>query len=544
MFFNRAIFITIIFFLNSFFLIYTTSTLKAATATPVIFYSDLTSGPNTGGQNNKGVFVTIWGKNFGNTRENSYVTVGGGQADNYPEWTNSKVCFQLGASTTTGNIIVIVGGVPSNTIPFTVRPGNIYFVTPDGTGDGSYASPFDPSDYTAILAGGENGATAYFRTGTYTQEYAYLNWHANFCFTDNYSGSPGNENAFIGYPGETIIINALSGSADRTNFRSHDTSIATNILIAKFICNSVNGSISSRSGWRVVGNYIDGISTLSADGVISAKGSDIKILGNEITGGSSGNKLDHAFYPNEGSDIEFGWNHIHDNNFAEGPMISINHDSAWINNWQFLNYHIHDNIIDVSTYPSRAMGVYETGPDSTIYYYNNVVVGHPANGLSTIMAASAHVYYYNNTIYDAGYSNSPVFDFYGVSIHDHNYVPLSITLKNNIIYANTNTNYYVRSTSPAPTPSQEANCYYGIGSYASHNLGGGVDSMAVESDPLFVNSSLGDFHLRSNSPAINAGVDLSVYFDYFDISIPQDTRFDIGAFEYEIKIIINKIDMK
>ena len=45
---------------------------------PVIFYSDLTSGPNTGGQNNQGVFVTIWGNNFGSSQGSSSITVGGG----------------------------------------------------------------------------------------------------------------------------------------------------------------------------------------------------------------------------------------------------------------------------------------------------------------------------------------------------------------------------------------------------------------------------------------------------------------------------------
>ena len=31
---------------------------------PSIFFSDLESGPNVGGQKNHGVWVTIWGKGF------------------------------------------------------------------------------------------------------------------------------------------------------------------------------------------------------------------------------------------------------------------------------------------------------------------------------------------------------------------------------------------------------------------------------------------------------------------------------------------------
>ena len=36
---------------------------------PRIFFSDLESGPNIGGQKNHGVWVTIWGKGFGVARD-------------------------------------------------------------------------------------------------------------------------------------------------------------------------------------------------------------------------------------------------------------------------------------------------------------------------------------------------------------------------------------------------------------------------------------------------------------------------------------------
>jgi len=37
-------------------------------ATPRVFFTDLTSGPKSGGQNNAGAFITIYGRNFGATR--------------------------------------------------------------------------------------------------------------------------------------------------------------------------------------------------------------------------------------------------------------------------------------------------------------------------------------------------------------------------------------------------------------------------------------------------------------------------------------------
>src|SRR5205823_10826045 len=103
-----------------------------------LFFSDLTSGPNQGGQNDKGAFVTVWGNGFGDARGTSTVTIGGGSADNYPVWSNGKITFQLGAAAASGNVAVHVAGenggtIDSNPLPFTVRAGNIYFVTASGS---------------------------------------------------------------------------------------------------------------------------------------------------------------------------------------------------------------------------------------------------------------------------------------------------------------------------------------------------------------------------------------------------------------------------
>src|ERR1041385_5693141 len=80
--------------------------LAALQTPPHIFFSDLESGPNTGGQDNHGVWVTIWGKGFGAERGRSTVTVGGGAAAEYPIWSDTKITFQLGPAARTGDIVV------------------------------------------------------------------------------------------------------------------------------------------------------------------------------------------------------------------------------------------------------------------------------------------------------------------------------------------------------------------------------------------------------------------------------------------------------
>src|SRR6185369_12965536 len=46
-----------------------------STGAPTLFFTDIDSGPKTGGENNNGAYVTIYGNNFGS---NPTVTVGGG----------------------------------------------------------------------------------------------------------------------------------------------------------------------------------------------------------------------------------------------------------------------------------------------------------------------------------------------------------------------------------------------------------------------------------------------------------------------------------
>src|ERR1700739_364675 len=95
-------------FLPSLALLFVLPLMLSAQTQPSIFFSDLESGPNTGGQKNRGVWVTIWGKGFGAQRGHSTVTIGGGTAADYPIWTDTKITFQLGPAATTGDIVVSV----------------------------------------------------------------------------------------------------------------------------------------------------------------------------------------------------------------------------------------------------------------------------------------------------------------------------------------------------------------------------------------------------------------------------------------------------
>ena len=182
-----------------------------AHAAPRLFFSDLDSGPKTGGENNKGAYVCVFGEGFGATRGSSTITVGGGAVDNYPVWGATwlwyqKTCFQLGASVSTGNIVMTVGGVSSNTLPFTVRSGAIYFVdinSGSDSNDGSFATPWQGVAFAKNSL--SNGDIAYLRSGTWS---ALDGNGGGIGVLDlaSQSGASGSPKAIVGYPGETATF--------------------------------------------------------------------------------------------------------------------------------------------------------------------------------------------------------------------------------------------------------------------------------------------------------------------------------------------------
>ena len=54
----------------------------------------------------------------------------------------------------------------------------------------------------------------------------------------------------------------------------------------------------------------------------------------------------------------------------------------------------------------------------------------------------------------------------------------------------------------------------------------------IQADPKFVNVLAHDFHLKFLSPAIDAGINVGLSYDFEGTPVPQGTRVDIGAFEF------------
>ena len=129
----------------------------SAASSPQVYYTDIVSGPNSGGENDKGVYLSIFGKNFGSSGLGSTVKVyiDDVEVDNYRYLGASKgradiqqITVQVGAlgNPTPGAALpikVVVNGVESNTDKtFIVNPGRILFVD-NLAGNDSTAVPGD-----------------------------------------------------------------------------------------------------------------------------------------------------------------------------------------------------------------------------------------------------------------------------------------------------------------------------------------------------------------------------------------------------------------
>jgi len=155
---------------------------------------------------------------------------------------------------------------------------------------------------------------------------------------------------------------------------------------------------------------------------------------------------------------------------------------------------------------------------------NCIFSGNGLFGIAMFEASELHLY--NSVIYD----NSDIAIFFNDPVEE-GYDPVYSDIENNIIAENGYPVGY--STIHVFTPNinivdADHNIYY---HNASGRIGLNSDTNFIESDPLFVDAEAGDFHLLSDSPAINAGVDVGLTQDFEGNLIPQGPAPDIGAYE-------------
>jgi hypothetical protein len=547
------------------FVIFSAALAFAQSAPPRIFFSDLESGPNTGGQNNKGVWVTIWGKNFGATQGTATVTVGGGAADNYPLWSDGKIIFQLGAAATTGSIVVNVPGVgASNGLAFTVRAGNIFFVATTGNdaNTGSFTAPWQtiPKAKNTIAA----GDTAYIEDGVAQTSQdnftAYLSMDNNG--SDN-SGTAAAPKALIAYPNATATVGVAGG----LHYGIRTPNIGTNedfwVISQLHIIGGTQAMDLGGSGWRIIGNDMQCPGADDQVGCFEMSGGiNTKFYGNEVHNAGinpTSSKFYHAVYfSSDANHVDVGWNHIHDNftcralQFHSSPLCSPACGASDTTGFNQFDLHVHDNLI----HGDNCNGINFATVDpskGTVEAYNNVVynVGrmdplqlgasfsciYLANITNNGAAGGGTVQVFNNTLSDCAANNSSNAQgsrgAFGVAGGAS--TTLILNARNNVVYQNAGEIYIDGVTSQI---TGDHNVWFGLGN------GPAQTTNNLNVDPQVANRSLGDFHLTSTSPAVDAGLTIlpnnpfapnpgpTIGNDKDGVLRPQGTAFDIGAYEF------------
>ena len=397
---------------------------------PLLRFTDLISGPATGLGDSlgSGVIVTIWAQGVGDTQGSGQVyftdlngtkraaahvyywkradgVLPSGPARLWYSHLMQEIAFSIpaGSADGAGTITVETGGQTSNTLPFTVRAGNIYHVTSAGSdnGNGSFASPWLTPDKGLNTA--PAGSTTYLHDVT---EGSSTSVRGMYWRSASASSSLDAQYATIAYPGKRPRAVGKEGMGPYT---TEGWVISKMVVEASNTTEGENGqpappSIQSSAGtWcikttkngRLIANQLTDITNGCASryqGAIvgTAKyGNDnvgnCRTLGNEIYGyGCEGsNKLHHTSYLSlRGSPYnpqvqpwEWGFNFLHGNHAKFG---------------------IHQ--FDQDADNGDILG--------TVYTHNNVVVGQGGAGISLGATNSAKFSneweMYNNVLIDTG----------------------------------------------------------------------------------------------------------------------------------------------
>jgi hypothetical protein len=531
-------------------------------AAPVIFFTDLDSGPNTGGENNNGVYVTIYGANFGSTRGSSSVTVGGGSPAQYKVWcsgcwggttgtTYDKITVQLGASAASGNIVVSTSGGTSNAVSFTVRSGNIYFVSTAGNDSaaGTFAAPWATGVHARDTMSA--GDTVYFRAGNYLTQDDGTGYSTCLRLQGANSGTVSGNNAFIGYPGETVNLGdtnncGITVRADDEATPNDGPSYWTFAGFAEIIGHDVTFDSYNSHNWRLIGNANmtcpNGNSQsgcLDIGGAHDGSEYNYFIYGNNVNHSGTNNPpgsvtaLYHGVYLSQNMHaVWFGWNVVSNAYGGRCLQQNVNNNSS-TDAASVYDMHIHDNWVHDCVLDGIVMTTVNPNM-GTVELYNNVIYNAgqgPANaensgawsclyvnGSQNSLASGTdggRVLVYNNTFYACGiYSNPPYSDSSGGSIwNDQNTnATKGYTWNNNIMYLTTGPasgyDYFEVASPETDTCSSSCvdvtgsnNIFFNKGTTATNT----ILTNSTFSNPLFTNAGGDVFTLQTGSPALGAG---------------------------------------
>lgn len=534
-------------------------------STPQVLYTDIVAGPSSGGENDKGVYLSIFGKYFGREGlgERVKVFINDVEVDNYRYLGPSRgrrdiqqITVQVGAI---GNpkpgvalpIKVVVNGVASNTDhTFTVQPGDFLFVSTSGD-DRTAVKNDIKHPWRYLQTPKEGGALAAVRPG----DVIVLRGGPNVVWSDTgfeerwcrFRRTTGN--APTGVKGHGYISIMPYPKEDVHYVPPPDTSggihgIGENypefsdwIVVSGLHIESVASSRSDAGPinlnahsdhWRVVNNELGPwpappTAQDKAAGVVG-NGVEVAVLGNHIHD-IGGGKENHGIYLDSGAthvDIAYNW--IHD--VVSGNLIQ-SHDN--LGGFPINDVRVHHNLL----YNGGRFGLNISEGTHSYSAWNNLIYNTALAGIrfNVFADASSSFVIVHNTIWNTNRVWS-IGD--GAIANDWHLNKGSALIKNNIIAKGPETKgaHYFVDGSEGQAIEFERNLWYGHAELPRDK--NPISRKKEALDPRFVSLGQGDCALAPGSPAVDeasATLPFPVLDDFNSVRRPLGARADVGACE-------------
>jgi len=518
---------------------------------PVLFFTDLTSGPASGNSDptyssNGGVYVTLYGNYFGGKQENSTVTLNGAACLKVVFWGSSwlwyqKIVVQLTPACSSGNFVVTTRSGVSNGMPFTVRAGNIHYVSASGSDNnaGTFSRPWKSIPKAVRTAGAQRGSTIYVENGTNQTNDDGEGWFAALTLRTQWCrGTYEQPDALIVYPGASSAIGSANGPS--VGIRGTDSSggggscqgnwtFGGFTLRGVFLAAGIAGGGSTRvetpsNNWRFVGNDLScpcpscansSVSTACFEAMaaenVSCFGNNMHDVGPGSLTKSTTDQYHGVYFSTDSNHLWVAWNQIYNIYGCRGFQTHSSTTSAYPNSGQNqYDIHIHDNIIHDTSCDAIVLDTIDPSK-GTVEVYNNVI-WNAGMGPMTLEGGgnwsciyvpgetkagplgSGDVNVYNNTLYNCGEfggKNAPWANAQAGVSNGGNDPKLNINMQNNIIYQISNGNasypehYWVNLLTNTAGVHGTHNLMYGIGAPPMSTRVTGT----VNSNPGFVNLS-------------------------------------------------------
>lgn len=558
---------------------------------PVLFFTDLTSGPASGNSDstysaNGGVYVTLYGNYFGASQGSSTVKLNEAACLKVVSWGSTwlwyqKIVVQLTPACSSGKFVVTTSGGVSNGMPFTVREGSIHYVSASGSdaNAGTFSRPWKSIAKAVKTAGGKPGSTIYAENGSSQISDDGEGWFAALTLRNQWCrGTTKEPDALVAYPGGSSTIGSTSGT--NVGIRGTDASAGGGACQGNWTFAGITlrgvfiaGEVAGGSNWRFIGNDLSCPCPLCATTEIPTAcfetmlAENVNWLGNnmhDVGPGSptksTSDQYHGLYFSTDSNHIWVGWNQIYNVYGCRGIQTHSSPTSDPNSGQNQYDIHIHDNIIHDTSCDAIVLDTIDPSR-GTVEVYNNVI-WNAGMGPATLEGGgnwaciyvpgetkkaplgSGDVNVYNNTLYNCGQfggKNAP-WEYAQAAISNGGNDPnLRINMQNNIIYQVPNGNAsfperYWLNLRPNPAGVHGThNLMYGIGAPPESPQVTGT----VSKDPGLVNTSTKscpascstNLHLSPTSPAKGAGSTTAPKPSHDLNGTPRPAPPSIGAYE-------------